>query len=175
MQEPLSRIDRRPVTGEEVAWPTERHQVPTAGEIEFDDTVRLPDRLNRVTRWLVSARWAVAEINENTRIAIKAGSVFGVLLVIFGVGVWYGDLRSERARDVHDKAAQQKVDDRQDAAITQLQATAKSMDTTLQLIKQSQDKDMPQLIRQSTYSMEVLRDIEVALASKGIMTKSHGP
>jgi len=121
----------------------------------------------------------LADITENTRVAIKAGSVFGALLVIFAVGTWYGDLRSDRTHTAQqatkDSVAQGKIDERQDAAITQLQNTVNNMNTTLQLIKQAQDNQLPQLIRQSTYSTEVLRDIEVALAAKGILTKEHGP
>lgn len=173
MQEPLrSRVERpvRPVPGEESVWPTERTRIPTAGEIELDDTVRLPRRgLNRL------ARWIVADVTENTRIAIKVGSVFGVLLVVFAIGTWYGDLKRSRSQDVSDKAAQAKIDERQDTAIAQLQQTAQTMNTTLQLIKQAQDTQLPQLIRQSTYTTEVMRDLEVALADKGIMKKEHGP
>lgn len=117
----------------------------------------------------------MADITENTRIAIKAGSIFGACLVVFAVGTWYGDLRRSRNQDAADHLAQAKIDDRQDVAIAQLQTTVQSMNTTLALIKQAQDNQLPQLIRQSTYATEVLRDIEVALASKGILTKEHGP
>lgn len=177
MQEPLRpRVpDYRP-QGEETLWPHERVRTPSAGEIEFDDTIKLP----RPSRPAAStfdriARWFVADITENTRIAIKAGSIFGACLVVFAVGTWYGDLRRSRSQDASDRTTQAKTDERQDAAITQLQVTVQGMNTTLALIKQAQDNQLPQLIRQSTYSTEVLRDIEVALASKGILTKEHGP
>lgn len=117
----------------------------------------------------------MADITENTRVAVKVGGIFGALAVVFAVGAWYGDLRKDRAIDADARAAQAKIDDRQDASIVQLQKTVSDMNTTLQLIKQSQDQQMPQLIRQSTYATEVLRDIEVALAAKGILTQEHGP
>lgn len=128
----------------------------------------------------------MADINENTRIAIKAGSVFGACMIVFAVGAWYGDLRNDRKDAAEDKVmqteaikagheAQSKIDDRQDAAIAQLQSTVSSMNTTLQLIKQAQDTQLPQLIRQSTYTTEIMRDLEVALAEGGIKRKEHGP
>lgn len=117
----------------------------------------------------------MADITENTRVAIKVGSIFGALLIVFLVGAWYGDLRSDRASAEAAKLAQGKIDDRQDASIAQLQKTVSDMNTTLALIKQAQDNQLPQLIRQSSYATEVLRDIEVALAAKGILTKEHGP
>lgn len=176
MQEPVrQRPERFPLVGEETSWPTERSRVPHAGEIEFDDTVQLPRPALNASWQTRLARWVVADITENTRIAIKAGSVFGALLVVFAIGTWYGDLRRSRSQDMADRAAQNKTDERQDLAITQLQQTVQGMNTTLQLIKQAQDKDMPQLIRQSTYTTEIMRDIEVALSARGISTKEHGP
>jgi hypothetical protein len=117
----------------------------------------------------------MADLTENTRIAIKVGSVAVVVATIWAAGSWWGGLQSERASVQAAQAAQHATDQRQDEDIRQLRDTIAAINTNLALIKQGQEQQLPALGRNSQYSIELLRDLETALAKQGIGTEKHGP
>lgn len=119
--------------------------------------------------------WRMADLSENTRIAIRLGSIAGVAVVLLWAGSWWGGLQSERAAVQAAQAAQHATDARQDEDIRQLRETIASINTNLALIKQGQEQSLPTLGRNSQYSIELLRDLETALAKQGIGTEKHGP
>jgi hypothetical protein len=141
-------------------------RVPTAGELVVDK----PPKLHRQVR-----RWYVSDITENTRVAIKVGSIGAAVVALLLVGSWWGGLQSERTQVQAAQAAQHATDERQDGDIRQLRESIATINTNMALIKQGQDTSLPQLIRQSNYGVEVLRNIEVALAKEGVTVKEHGP
>jgi hypothetical protein len=120
-------------------------------------------------------RWYMSDITENTRVVIKVGSIAAVAVVILLAGSWWGGLQSERTQVQAAVAAQHATDARQDDDIRQLRDTIAAINTNLALIKQGQEQSLPTLGRNSQYSIELLRDLETALAKRGIETEKHGP
>lgn len=120
----------------------------------------------------------MSEITENTRVVIKVGSILGICLLLLGAGAWYGDLRSERNRNREDRSDQRATDQRQDSEIAQLRLSITNIEKSLALIQKGQESAVEPLntvTRLSQYQVELLRDIETALAKRGIDTEKHGP
>lgn len=154
-----------------------RHSTGTADEMRYstaqDGTIwDLP--LGNAGEIEVAPRrrgFRMSDLTENTRIAIKVGSIFGVALVLMTVGMWIGSLNKER---IDNTASIVSLDRR----VTNLEEHFASVDKTLALIQQGQTEQkepINTLTRQSQYSLELLRDLETALAKQGISTEKHGP
>lgn len=161
-----------PAAGE--AWTGAKHRLETtaeAGEVSVGTTAIGP--LGAPLSARVMARWRMADITENTRVAIKVGSIAGAIIMLLTVGAWWGGLQSERQSTRDDRVMQRARDDRQDEAIQKLQDAITGVNTNLALLKQGQDAALPQLIRQSTYNTELMRDLQTALATRGIRVKEE--
>lgn len=115
-------------------------------------------------------KW-MAEINENTKVVIKAGSIFGAILLLLFAGKYWGSWESDATNIA-------KAVDAHEVRLSGLETRMAGVDQKLALILQSQDSAKDQsgaTFRNTQYGIELLRDIETALAKGGITTEKHGP
>lgn len=113
----------------------------------------------------------MTELTENTRFAIRIGSIAAIAIALITVGMWLGGLTNERAST---QARLDKTDER----VTALEARFANIEKTLIEMNErakSQAEPLATIGRLSQYQVELLRDIETALAKRGIETEVHGP
>lgn len=111
------------------------------------------------------------EITENTRIAIRVGSIAAIAIALLTVGMWLGGLSNERTDT-------QKRLDKTDERVAALELRFANIEKTLIEMNErakSQEQPLATIGRLSQYQVELLRDLETALAKRGFDTESHGP
>ena len=113
----------------------------------------------------------MTELTENTRFAIRIGSIAATAVAILTVGMWLGGLTNERSGNI------QRLD-KTDERVTALEARFANIEKTLIEMNErakSQAEPLATIGRLSQYQVELLRDLETALAKRGIDTEQHGP
>lgn len=118
-----------------------------------------------------TTRWPVADLSEKTKITFQVGGAISILVACILVGKYWGGWESDSR---HLQAAV----DAHEIRLTSLENRLADMNNTLTKMVEKQDsasKDAASAARNTQYSIELLRDMETALATRGITTEKHGP
>jgi uncharacterized protein HemX len=116
---------------------------------------------------VAAAKSTGSQISEKTRLGITIGGACLIVAVIFGLGQFWGGLQSERAYEKETLA-------RHETDIRELRQTFGEMQGTLRDIQNSQNnsKDaMNTAVRNTTFLIDKMGSIQVALAERGITVK----
>lgn len=142
-------------------WPTTvrptEPRVPQAGEMIAG---------KKPTLWR-RTRAAVADISERTRLVVTWGGALIIAGALFYGGAAWNEFRGAIAKNAEQDVRIAKMEDR----FTSIEKTL----TEINERQKNQGEPIATIGRLSQYQVELLRDLETALAKQGIETEKHGP